>query len=325
MRLLFASIFFITGALRADNSSEGLGSWTAFGKVGIESLGTGKVVSQCNTSMEFARGLSAQAAYLVAAPLDVTTRVLLNSDPTKHAELDIYQHCRFQNERDAAFETLKLDPQNKSVRQLLASMRQNRDLQLSRAEVLKLPKSAARGEAQQFWTGVLRERWNGAALAGDLGTAEQCDTRSEIQSLLNEEAGITQHFAALLSPLTGPAAPLAPTSYFWEIANVNNMATCELGAVYTRMDEKRRQVLEVTFYASSGYLTAVTLYELIPLTRGGKSSTLVWQGCLVSAPGLAGGFGLKRKIASMLTLNDLERSIRLFQQDAAKAIAGDTR
>jgi hypothetical protein len=185
-----------------------------------------------------------------------------------------------------------------------------------------LPKTAAREKAELFWTGVLRDRWSSAALRGDLGGADHYDTRGEIKSLLTEESGIAQHFEALLAPLTKAAAPLLPASYYWEVSNVNGLAACLLGAVYTRDADGRRQVLEVNYYVSTGYLTSVTLYELLPLTREGKPCTLVWQGSLVSAPGLAGAFGVKRKIASVLTLKDLERSIRLFQQDAVSAVNG---
>lgn len=320
MRFVLVSILWVISAgLQADEAAEALGSWSGFGKAELEKAVAGKAGVKCNSSMKFSRGLSAQAVYLVAAPLDVTSRVLLDSDPTKHAELETYQHHRFQSASDAAFEKLAFDTRIKAVRNLLAAMPKREDLQLAHSEVAKVPKSGAREDAELFWKGVLRERWSSAASHGDLGSAGQYNVGSEIKTLLAEESGVAHHFDAILTPLTKDPAPLAPAFYYWDVSSVNNLATCGLGAVFTRNGERRCQVADVTYYSSSGYMTSVTLYELLPLMRAGKPCTLVWQGCLVSAPGLAGGFGVKRKIASVMTVNDLEHSIRMFQQDAASA------
>ena len=318
-------LFIISTSMHAGDAADAFGPWTAFGKAELEKAVAGKAAMQCNSSMKFSRGLSAQAVYLVVAPLDVTSRALLDSDPTRHPELETYQHHRFQSASDAAFEKLALDPRVKAVRHLLDAMPKHEDLQFSHDEVAKLPKTGARAEAESFWAGVLRDRWSRAASRGDLGGADHYDARSEITTLLAEESGIAQHFGALLTPLTKGPAPLTSAHSYWDVSSVNNVATCGLGAVFTKVGEKRSQILDVTFYASSGYLASVTLYELVPLTHARKPCTFVWQGCLVSAPGLAGGFGVKRKIASVLTLNDLERSIRLFQQDAASAATGNAR
>src|SRR5207249_4429491 len=92
MCMVLATIFWaITAELRGGEPADALGTWSAFGKIDLQKLSAGKTVTRCNASMKFARGLCAQAAYLVVAPLDVTSGVLLDSDPTKHAELDTYQ------------------------------------------------------------------------------------------------------------------------------------------------------------------------------------------------------------------------------------------
>jgi hypothetical protein len=156
-------------------------------------------------------------------------------------------------------------------------------------------------------------------LRGDLGKANGCDIRGEIKSLLGEEPKIAKHFAALLQPLTDGKAFAPPVEFYWDVSKVNGVATVELGATSTRTEDGRRQVLEATFFASSGYLASVSLYELLPVTIQGRSRTLVWQGCLVSSGELAGGFGIKRQIAAVMMKSDLEQSMRLLQQDAAQA------
>jgi hypothetical protein len=318
MRLLLPGLTAAVLAHAAD-PGESLRGWSAFDKIDLDKLAKGKIVTQANPSMDFARGISVQAVYVVAAPLEVTARVLVVSDPTRHKELEVYQHRRFQNEREAEFDKLRLDPQLAPVRRLLDTMKSHEGLHLSREESARLPRAATLDEAQRFCTGVLRDRWNRFAQHGDFGRAEPFDLRAEIRSLLTEERKLTAHFATLLTPLTQPGAPGSPVTYYWNVANVDKTATLELGVVYARTGEGSRQFLEATFFASSGYLASLTLYELQPITIAGQPRTLVWQGCLVSTEQVAGAFGLKHQIASRMMASDLEDSVRIFQQDSAAA------
>ena len=164
---------------------------------------------------------------------------------------------------------------------------------------------------------AMRQRWVQWTQRGELRATEEFDVRGEIASLLKGESRIARHFAALLTPFTQTGAPAAPAVHYWEVSNVNHMAAISLGAVYTRTMDGREQVLDVSYYASSGYLVSVTLYELVPVTLDGQPRTLVWEGCLVSAPALAGGLGVKKAIGSRLMVGDLEESVRFFQKDAA--------
>ncbi len=286
-------------------------------KFDVEKLARGKIAAECNGSMGFARGISAQAVFIVNAPSDAALRSLLTSDPTKRADEETYQRPVFHSEAEAGFARIKLDAKIPAVRRLLEAMRRREDLQLSREEIAQLPKGDGIDEAQRFWASVMTRRWLHWTQRGELRVTGAIDVRGEIASLLNEEPKVAQHFAALLAPFTQPGAPAVPAQHYWDISNVNRTAVFSLGTIYTRGSDDRVQVLDVSYYASSGYLASVTIYELVPVTIDGQPRTLVWEGCLVSAPALAGGFGVKKAVGSRLMLGDLEKSVRFFQQDAA--------
>lgn len=311
--LLLTACASIAVAAHAADPVEAFRGWSRFGKLDLAKLANGKVLTEGNASMDFDRGIAVEAAYVLAAPLDVSARVLLTADPTKHKESDVVQHRQFHDEHEAEFDGLKLDPKLGFVRTMLEAFKSREGLHFSRDEIARLPKPVTVEGAQRFCAEVLRDRWTRLARRGEF------DARGEIQSLLADERKVAAHFSVLLAPLTQPVAPHVPAAYYWNVSNVNKIATLELGAVYTRAADGVRQAVEVTCYASSGYIASVTLYELVPITLGGESRTLVWQGCLVSSEQLAGALGIKRKIAVRLMASDLEDSIRFFQQDAAAA------
>ena len=305
------------GMLRGGEPPEAFRGWSSFEKIDLAKLARGKIATECNASMDFARGLSAQAAYVVAASPAAAVRVLVSPDPARNTDPDICRRRFFHSEAEAEFAKLVLDAKSKPVRALLEAMRARDGLHLSREEIMQLPAAAPVDEAQRFWAGVARRRWSQAAQHGDLGATDAFNIRNEIASLLKGEGRIARHFSALLAPLTQAGSFGSPAAYYWDVADVNHIATLELGAIFTRTADDREQVLDVAYYAGSGYLVSVTLYELAPVTIDGQPRTLVWQGCLVSAPALAGGFGVKRQIASHLMTGDLEESARAFQKDAA--------
>lgn len=327
MRLRPLLAFALSGLFTAVNAADpgaAFRPWSAFDRIDLRALATGTAVTACNTGMKAPRGISAQAAFLVAVPVEKTMNTLLTADPTKRPELEVYENHFFRDETDAAFEKLKLDPSIAPVRRLLEAMSKRNALQLSPGEEARLP-AARTSEARLFWISVLRERWKSVAERGDLGLVSGYRTRDEIRGLLAEEPAIAEHFRGLLAPFTARSVADQPARYYWDVANVNHVATIELGVVYTRSDEGREQLLDVAFYASSGFLASVTLYECVPLIMDGRSVSLVWQGCLVSATELAGGFGIKRKLASKFMLRDLEQSVHALQSDATSSASGDRR
>jgi len=316
----FACAICFAASVRGEDIEESLRTWGGLEKASLADLAAGKIVTECNASMRFARGISTKAAYFVVAPVGVTADILLNTDPSKDPQREVYQYESFQADDDAAFHSIKLDGQPGPIRKLKEATSSGKGLQLSSAERTRLPKSNTAGAAQNFWSDLLRDRWRRAITEGDLGSTATYDTRNELRNLLAEEQKVAKHFDVLLSPLNKlPASGLNPANHCWYVSNINGTAAVQLGAVYARGVDEQGQVLEVTYYSSDGYLGSFSLYELTPVTINGRKGTLVWQGSFASAVDLAGNFGLNRKIASTLMIRDVERSIRSFQKSAAAA------
>ena len=314
--LLFLAL---AGMLHAADPAGAFRPWSAVDKFDVEKLARGKIATECNGSMNFARGISAQAVFIVAAPPESALRALLASDPTKRAGQETYQRIAFHTVQDAGFAKLKLDPRIPSVRRFLEMMGKREDLHLFRAEIAQLPKGDSIEDAQRFLAGTMTQRWTQWTQRGELRVTESFDVRAEIAGLLKDEPKLAQRFASLLAPFTQTGTPAVPVQHYWDLSSVNHTAAICLGTIYTRAADGRQQVLDVTYYASSGYLTSITLYEMLPITLEGQPRTLVWEACLVSAPALAGGFGVKKAVGSRLMVGDLEKSVRFFQQDAAAA------
>jgi hypothetical protein len=303
----------------ADDPVEAFKSWSSFERLDVAELSAGKIATATNASMSLDRGLSAQAAYVVNGPIEDVAQTLLTFDPSKHSDLSSYQHRSFQGERDADFNKLELDQRIAAVGALCKLIWAGKGLQLSKDETDRVPSASSPEAAKEFLAGVLRQRWSQFVQRGDLGKSGANDSRSEIRSLLGEESKIASHFAKLLLPLTDQDGSGAPKCHYWDLANVNKTAAISLGAIYCTDAGDRRQMLDVVYFASSGYLAAITLYELVPVSIGGQERTLVWQGSLVSSNELPGGFGIKRKIASRIMVGDLEKWVRVLQRAAAKA------
>ena len=315
--LAFLTFLALASLLHAADPSASFYPWSAVEKFDLEKLASDSIATTSHGSMKFARGISAQAVFVVNATPEIALRTLLTSDPTQRPELETYQRPVFHREQDAGFAKIKLDPKIPAVRRLIEMMRKREDLHLTPEEIAQLPTGDRIEDAQRFWANTMSQRWSQWAQRGELRATSDYDVRSEIASLLKEEPKIAQHFVTLLTPFTQVGVPTVPAQHYWDLASVNHNAALCLGTIYTRTVEGRQQALDVTYYASSGYLTSITLYEMLPITIAGQPRTLVWEGCLVSAPALAGGFGVKKAVGSRMMAGDLERSARIFQQDAA--------
>ncbi len=306
---------FATGAERIGADTAEL-TWSAFKTLDMKQLAAGEVVTESKSSMKFARGMSAEATYVVAAPMEAVAKHILTADPTKHSELEVYQYRAFRDEREARFEEIKLHPEISSFRHTLRNMRNRQGLQWTADEKARLPASGAVSKAEQYWADLLRQRWRAFSTNGALGGALEYKIASELKSLLAEEPGMAAHFSALLAVLYESGSPVSPATNYWDVSLVDGNATAELGALFQRTTRDRVQILDATYYASSGYLASLALHELAPVKIGGKPCTLVWEGVLVSSTELTGAFGLKRSIAARLVQEDLKRGARIVQSDA---------
>ncbi len=262
--------------------------------------------------------MSCQAVFVVNAPPETTHQALLKFNSTRHPELEVFQHHVFQGEKDSGFDRLLLNPKDSASSALIRSMGDAGAIQLDAREVPLLPRTRTADAAQQFLSGILRERWNRFSKGGDFGSVGSYDAGSEIRSLLAEEGKMSRHFETLLAPLRAKGAPGSPKFFYWDLSIVDKKSAVQLGAVYSAELPEGRQVLDVTYYSSNAYLVSITLYEMHPITIDGKPQTLVWEGSLVSTTGIEGGLGLKRKIGARMMAADVEKWIRIFRADTQK-------
>ena len=312
--VVFALAVFVSGA----EPLAAFRPWSAVEVPELHDLAKGKIATSTNAGMGLDRGLSAQAIYLVAVPVEAAAQALLAFDSSRHPELGTMQHHIFLSEKDADFDKLRLDTKEKACASLVRSVHDPKRIQMSRDEAARIPKERSTEAARQFLVSILQQRWSQFFKPGDLGGVRTHDARSEIGSLLAEEPKIAGHFSALLAPLTKKTGAGTPKYSYWDLSEVDGTAAIGLGALYLGGGERTRQILDLTYYSSGGYLVSMALYELQPVTVNGRPATLVWQGCLVSSTELAGGFGIKRQIAARVMSGDLEKSIRAFRKDAEK-------
>ena len=311
-----ASAFLISSiAARAAEAGDPFRPWSSV-EGNLRDLAKGKIATSTNASMNLERGMSCQAVFVVNAPLETTNQALLKFNSTRHPELEVFQHHVFQGEKDSGFDRLLLNPNDSASSALIRSMGDAGAIQLAAREIPQMPRTRSADAAQQFLSGILRDRWNRCSKGGDFGSVGNYDAGSEIRSLLAEEGKVSRHFETLLAPLRAKGAPGTPKFFYWDLSVVDKKSAVQLGAVYGAESPESRQVLDVTYYSSNAYLVAITLYEMIPLTIDGKAQTLVWQGSLVSTTGIEGGLGLKRKIGARMMAADVEKWIRIFRADA---------
>ena len=314
-----ATLLAVSASATAADATETLRSWSSVDGVNLHELSMGKIATSTNASMNLTRGMSCQAVFLVNAPLETTWQTLMKFNATRHPELEVSQHQSFHGESDSGFDKLRLNPKVSAAAATIRSLGDAGAIQLAKGEVALIPKQRTAEATQQFLASVLRGRWNRFSKSGDFGSVGTYDAGSEMRSLLSEEGKVSRHFGALLAPVTAKAAPGTPKHCYWDLSVVDKKSAVQLGVVYTAETPARRQVLDATFYCSYGYLVAVTLYEMLPVTIDGKPQTLVWQCSLVSTTGIEGGMGLKRKIGSRMMTSDVEKWIRVFRQEAQGA------
>ena len=312
-----AFLAFTIAAHTAD-ATDSLRQWISVDGLRLHDLAAGKIATGANASMSLDRGMSCQAVFVVNAPLETTHAALLKFNSTRHPDLEVFQHHVFQGEKDSGFDRLLLNPKASASAALIRSMGDAGAIQLAKREAPLMPRTHTAEAAQQFLSGILHERWSRFSKAGDFGSVATYDAGSEIRSLLGEEGRMARHFDALLAPLRAKGAPGTPRFSYWDLSVVDKKSAVQLGAVYSAEMPDRRQVLDVTYFSTYGYLVSLTLYELLPVMLDGRAHTLVWQGSLVSTTGIEGALGFKRKIGSRMMVSDVEKWIRIFRADAQK-------
>ncbi len=184
------------------------------------------------------------------------------------------------------------------------------------------PRSSALPPAVlDFWTRILSQRAS-RGLAGqpayNLGN-QSARPSEEVSRLLKEQPKLRAQFRGLIdaTPLGGGTGSLTPTNY-WELFDADGQAALSLGASYAQESGDTAQLLDLQYYASSGYLAFFTLYQMWPITVDGKPATLVWRGDSLSSVTLAELKGVERMGSGAAVMKELQKTVTVFLKDVSK-------
>jgi hypothetical protein len=254
-------------------------------------------------------------------------------NPTKHRELKVFLHSDLPASPTAAnFSKIKDAPDNGPVRAFVnATQKLSSDLQISREEAKKASGGGGGGgtmpaSVMTFWADVLAARTK-AFVSGGTSAQPPYDhsgpsirASEELNSLLKQQDKIRKQFSGLLGE-TGigrGAGSLTPELY-WELLDVDDLGVVTLGASYNRAAASgAQQAADVLYYASGGYYVALTLYQMWPVTAGGKASTLVWRGDMISSASLADLHGVERLGSESAMMKDIAKAITSFRNDRGR-------
>lgn len=311
-------------AVCADPVSE-MAGFSVFGKVDLGALARGEVKTAAGAPMSTPRYLSVQSCCVLPRTPGQVLQVMKQFDPAAHRELKVFLHSDIAGSPSASsFGKLQNPPGNSAVKTLsIATEKMSPALQVSRAEAQKWTSGKS---VFSFWTDLLVQRAQ-AFVSGGARAQAPYDRASaavqpgqEISALVRQQGAVNKQFSGLLSAtgLTGGKGALKPELY-WELLEVEDEGVLTLGASYNRGTAGGGyQIADGLYYASGGYYVALTLYQLWPVDVGGKSSTLVWRGDLISAASLGDLHGIERIASEGAMKKDITRAVNIIQREAGR-------
>ena len=324
---------FVRSTINAADPAAELAAFSVFDKIDIEELASSDVKTVHGPPMG-GRFLSVQSCYVVPGSPAQQIEALRQWDPTKHRELKVFLHSDLPaSPSPANFAKLKNAPDNGSVRTLVsATQKVSSDLQISKEEAKKFSggesgEGAMPAAVAAFWTDVLAARAKSFASGGTSAqppydhSGDAIRPNDEVNSLLKQQDKIRKQFSGLLGQ-TGigrGAGSLTPELY-WELLDVDDHGVLTLGASYysRASGADSTQAADVLYYASGGYYVALTLYQMWPVTAGGKPSTLVWRGDMISSASLESLHGVERLGSESAMMKDISKAINLFRKDTGR-------
>ncbi len=315
----------------ADPAAD-LAAFSVFDKIDIDDLAKGDVKAVHGPPMD-GRFLSVQSVYVATGSPAQQIEALRNWDPTKHRELKVFLHSDLlASPSSSNFSKLKNAPDNGSVRTLVtATQKLSSDLQISKEEAKKFSGGEGGEETMPdavvaFWSDVLAARAKSFVSGGTSAqapydhTGEAIRPGEELNSLLKQQDKIRKQFAGFLGETgIGRGAGSLKPELYWELLDVDDHGVLTLGASYDRAGGgETHQAADVLYYASGGYYVALTLYQMWPVTAGGKPSSLVWRGDMISSASLAELHGVERLGSESAMMKDISKAINLFRKDTGR-------
>jgi hypothetical protein len=317
---------------RADAVSE-LASFSIFDKVDLAQLAKSDVKTAHGPPMGNPRFLSTQSCFVSTGSPAQQIEALRKWNPTKHRELKVFLHSDLPaNPTAANFSKLQNAPDNSSVRSLVsATQKLSPELQISKEEAKKFSSASGGGggampaAVAKFWSDVMAARTHSFSSGGtsaqppyDHG-GQTIRAGEELNALLKQQEKIRRQFSSLVggTGIGRGGGSLNPELY-WELLDVDDQGVVTLGASYNRAGAGGTyQAADVLYYASGGYYAALTLYQMWPVNLGGKASTLIWRGDMISAASLGSLHGVERLASESAMMKDILKAITFFRHDTS--------
>lgn len=318
-------VLLVASPTRADPISD-VRSLSVFKDADLDKLAGGSVLASRGPAMSFGRGISVEAVYLIRAPLQRAVALQQQWNPTRHSELRTFYQGEVSGRPSPndfrGFASLS----NSSVKALVdATQRLPGDaskLQLSNAEAKMFTGGGGRDAVNAFWGRVLAGRAQ-AYVTGGIAAQPPYETggstvrvSEDANRLIKDHGKVRTQFASLISGAgIGGGRGSLPPSLYWQMFDAEGQAAFNLGASYSKTAGDGYQIVDTQYYASSGFYTALTFYQLWPVTVGGQAATLVWRVDLISSPQL-NLRGVERMGAGAATMREVQKGINAFLRDA---------
>jgi hypothetical protein len=317
---------------RADAVSE-LASFSIFDKVDLAQLAKSDVKTAHGPPMGNPRLLSTQSCFVSTGSPAQQIEALRKWNPTKHRELKVFLHSDLPaNPTAANFSKLQNAPDNSSVRSLVsATQKLSPELQISKDEAKKFSSPSGGGggampaAVAKFWSDVMSARTHSFSSGGtsaqppyDHG-GQTIRAGDELNGLLKQQEKIRRQFSSLVGATgIGRGGGSLNPELYWELLDVDDQGVVTLGASYNRAGAGGTyQAADVLYYASGGYYAALTLYQMWPVDLGGKASTLIWRGDMISAASLGSLHGVERLASESAMMKDISKAVTLFRRDTS--------
>ena len=316
---------------RADAVSE-LASFSIFDKVDLAQLAKSDVKTAHGPPMGNPRFLSTQSCFVSTGSPAQQIEALRKWNPTQHRELKVFLHSDLPaNPTAANFSKLQNAPDNSSVRSLVsATQKLSPELQISKEEAKKFSSASGGSGAMpaavaKFWSDVMAARTHSFSSGGtsaqppyDHG-GQTIRAGDELNGLLKQQEKIRRQFSSLVGATgIGRGGGSLNPELYWELLDVDDQGVVTLGASYNRAGAGGTyQAADVLYYASGGYYAALTLYQMWPVNLGGKASTLIWRGDMISAASLGSLHGVERLASESAMMKDISKAVTLFRRDTS--------
>ncbi|MEP6777754.1 MAG: hypothetical protein ABI944_04820 [Chthoniobacterales bacterium] len=324
---LFTLIIGICVTVHADPVSE-MASFSVFDKVDLAQLASGGVKTAHGAPMSNARFLSVQTCYVSPGSPAQQIAAMRQWNPTRHSELNVVLHSDIPSAATAvSFSRLRNAPDSSAARTLAAATEKRTELQISAEEAKKIPPASGPGTLPAslagFWIDLLAARARTFATGGsaaeppyNLG-GQSVRASQELNGLLGQQEKIRRQFSGFIeSAGIGRGAGSIHPELYWELLQVEDQGVLTLGAFQSRPGAGGTfQAADTLYYASGGYYAGLTLYQMWPVDVGGKPSTLVWRGDMISSGSVESLHGIERLASESSMMKDISKAVTLFRRD----------